>query len=116
MLELTELYHELLDSLGCIVNAFNDRGEALLALQAERRLPNLLITDYVGRTMSADEFMIRCRAAHPNLRVLMISGFDQTELRLSNIQPEGFLRKPFAADEFEAAVRALLVHADPSGN
>lgn len=111
IIDITELYQALLDSLGCVVNTFNDRAEALLALEAECRPPNLLITDYVGWRMPADEFMIRCRAVHPDLRVLMISGIEQTELKLSNIRPDGFLRKPFAAEEFEAAVRALLLDA-----
>ncbi len=109
MLDITELYHALLNPLGCFVKSFNDRVEALVALQAEHRIPDLLITDYISRTMSADEFMIRCRGAHPDLRILMISGFDQTELQLSNIHADGFLHKPFAAEEFEAAVNGMLI-------
>jgi DNA-binding response OmpR family regulator len=111
MLDITELYQALLDSLGCVVKAFNNREEALLAIQTERRLLDLLITDYIGWTMSADQFLVRCRTAHPDLRILMVSGFDKPELQFSNVHPDGFLRKPFTAEEFEAAVRAILTRA-----
>jgi len=40
--------------------------------------PDLLITDYRGPTVPVSQFMRDCLALHPKLRILMMSGFDQT--------------------------------------
>src|SRR4051812_13231243 len=51
---LTELYTHLLQATGCRVRSFHDRAEALAALSAENRKPDLLITDCLGHLMPAE--------------------------------------------------------------
>jgi len=109
---LTQLYAELLDGTGCLVKAFNDRTEALAALEAERKKPELLITDYRGHSMPAERFLHQCLAVHPALRILMASGWSETDDRLFQIRPHEFIQKPFTTDEFRQAIRAALAPAD----
>ena len=106
--ELTELYVIVLDAAGYRVKAFIDRAEALAALQRETKLPDLLITDYRGRSMFADQFLRECLAVHPSLRILMASGFDQADAEFFRIRPNRFIRKPFTRQEFLQEVSATL--------
>lgn len=106
--DLTELYTAFLEATGCIVRAFNDRAEALAALKADLTKPDLLITDYLGLSMTVDGFMSQCLAAHPTLRILMASGFSQTEVGFSQARPDRFLQKPFTLQELRQEVRAAL--------
>jgi DNA-binding NtrC family response regulator len=55
----------LLEAAGYVARAFNDRAEALAALKADKRKPELLITDYRGLSMPVEPFMQQCLAAHP---------------------------------------------------
>ena len=107
--DLTELYVTLLKATGYGVRAFNDRAEAMSALETDGTKPDLLITDYCGLSMPVDAFMHRCRVVHPALRILMASGVGQTEVRFSQAKPDRFIQKPFTAAEFLRRVRAVLV-------
>ncbi len=106
---LTELYTCLLAATGYEVKAFNDRTEALAALQADRKKPSLLITDYLGASMPVQQFIGACRSVHPSLRILMASGFSQNEIRFSRVKPDRFIQKPFTPEQFYQAVKAVLV-------
>lgn len=106
--DLTELYTTFLEATGCIVRAFNDRAEALAALKADWPKPDLLITDYLGLSMTVDGFMSHCLAAHPTLRILMASGFSQVEVEFSQARPDRFLQKPFTPEELRQEVRSAL--------
>jgi CheY-like chemotaxis protein len=107
--ELTGLYTMLLEPLGYVVKPFNDRAEALAALEAERMKPELLVTDCLGVSMPVDQFVKRCLVVHPSLRILMASGLNQTDGRFSYVRPDRFLQKPFTAEEFLREVRAALI-------
>ena len=108
MPRLTELYTSLLEATGYRVRAFNDRETALAALKTDRRMPALLITDYLGRSMPVDHFLHACRLMHPGLRILMASGFNPQHMRLPHARPDRFLQKPFSPEEFHQEVRAAL--------
>lgn len=109
MIDLTELYVTLLAGTGYRVKTFNDRTEAVLALTAEKTKPKLLITDYLGLSMSVDQFLRRCLAVHPTLRILMASGFSRTDMRFLQARPDRFLQKPFTPEELQREVSAALV-------
>jgi CheY-like chemotaxis protein len=108
VLWLTELYSLVLEAAGCRVEAFNDRAEALAALEAGRTKPDLLITDDLGHAMPVEQFMQRCRVVHPALRILMASGYSPTRARFSQARPDRFLQKPFTLDELRREVAAAL--------
>jgi len=105
---LTDLYTIILEAKGYAVRAFSTRVEALAELKGERRKPDLLIMDFLGHAMPIDGFMQRCLQAHPNLRILVASGFNQLEARFTYIKPDRYLQKPFTAEEFLGEVEAAL--------
>ena len=105
---LTDLYARFLEAAGYILRTFNDRVEALAALRQENKKPDLLITDYRGLSMPVEQFMHECLALHPGLRILMVSGFSQSDLRFSQTRPHRFIEKPFSVEELLDEVRAAL--------
>jgi len=105
---LTDLYAIILEAKGYVVRVFNNRIEALAVLKGDRRKPDLLIMDYLGHTMPVDGFMRLCLQAHPNLRILVASGFSEVDARFSSIRPDRYLQKPFTAEEFLQEVEAAL--------
>jgi len=109
---LTDLYTRLLEAAGCILRTFNDRIEALAALRQENKKPDLLITDYRGFSMPVEQFMHECLALHPGLRILMASGFSQSDLRFSEARPHRFIEKPFSVEELLDEVSAALAGRD----
>jgi response regulator RpfG family c-di-GMP phosphodiesterase len=108
---LTDLYKSLLEATGYVVRTFNHRMKALAALKADRPGPALLITNYLGRSMPVSDFIQGCRAVDPSLRILMASGFDQSEMRFSQVKPDRFIQKPFTPEEFHQAVKDVLAAA-----
>ena len=106
--ELTELYTILLEETGYIVRAFNDREKALIALEAERTKPDLLITDWIGPSMSAERFVECCLVVCPSLRILMVSGYSQADVRFPQAGSDRFIQKPFTVKEFLQRVRYTL--------
>jgi CheY-like chemotaxis protein len=109
---LTELYTIVLETAGYRVKPFTDRFDALIAIEQEKRKPDLLIVDYFGSSMLAERFMHRCRSVHRNLRILMASGMSPTDVHFFAVRPDRFIQKPFTTQEFLLAVRAALV-AEP---
>jgi DNA-binding NtrC family response regulator len=107
---LTKLYATLLETAGYNSRTFNDRVEALAALKADRKKPDLLITDYRGLSITVDQFMHQCLVVHPALRILMASGFSQTDLRFSQAIPDRFIQKPFTAEVLLQEVKAALAN------
>jgi DNA-binding NtrC family response regulator len=108
MPELTALYTAVLETAGYTVRAFNDRAEALTALQADLTKPHLLITDCFGRPMPVDRFICHCRAVHPALRILMASGLSPMDESVTNVRTDRFIHKPFTLDELQQEVSAAL--------
>ena len=105
---LTELYVILLEATGYKVRAFNDRAEALAAMENDNKKPDLLIMDYLGHLMPLDWFVHRSLAAHPSLRILMASGLSPAEEQLSSARLGRFIQKPFTGEELLNEVRAAL--------
>jgi DNA-binding response OmpR family regulator len=105
---LTELYAIYLEAAGFRVKVFNNRVKALAALTADAERPDLLITDYRGESMPVDEFMHQCLTVHPALRILMASGFNETEALCFRAKADRFIRKPFTSEELLREVCATL--------
>ena len=106
--ELTGLYTALLEGSDYCVRTFNNRAEVVAALRMDRRKPELLITDYLGHPMPVERFMSHCLDVHPTLRVLMVSGFSQTDTEITRARPDRFIQKPFTSEEFRREVSAAL--------
>jgi DNA-binding NtrC family response regulator len=109
---LTELYALVLEAIGHRVRTFEDRLAALAALKAEK--PALLITDFCNASMPIERFLQECIALHPELRILMATGFGRNHAWLSSARPDRFLQKPFTPEELQQAVRDTLA-GTPAG-
>jgi PAS domain S-box-containing protein len=81
----------------------------LLAENGGRRV-DLLLTDLVMPQMSGRRFADALRAAHPNIKVLFISGYLEESLQPSDRCEPGmfFLPKPFDSEQLAAKVREAL--------
>jgi CheY-like chemotaxis protein len=100
--EVRMIVAEFLQDFGYQVLQANGGVEALAHLQREAAV-ELLITDIRMPEMSGIELADRATARHPNLKVILISGYF-----LAQRLHRRFLRKPFRMQELEAAIRAEL--------
>lgn len=105
---LGEVYELVLAPAGYATRIFQNRIEALRFLRQGNERPSLLITDFIGRPISADLFMQRFRNEHPQVKVLMATGWDQSCLESCVSKPDGFLQKPFDLQLLLMEVDALV--------
>jgi two-component system, OmpR family, response regulator len=105
--ELTEMYRMVLEDSGFEVRTFNDRTEALKAFRVADPRPGLLITDYLGYPISAEQLMDECRRVEPGLKILMATACVEGSLRFVGARPDRFLQKPFGIDQLMAEVKLL---------
>jgi len=101
---------EVLEELGYRVDAFENGPSALTHLQSGER-PDLLLSD-VGLPggLNGRQLAERCRERYPDLKVLLITGYDESAA-LSDGQPlQGtlVLTKPFELEALAERVRELL--------
>ncbi|HRO04005.1 MAG TPA: response regulator [Terricaulis sp.] len=83
-----------------------DVGVALRLLESETH--DLLLTDYSMPGMNGLELAERARARHPDLKVLIVSGYADAERLGASAARPALLRKPFDETELLAAVQAVL--------
>jgi two-component system, cell cycle sensor histidine kinase and response regulator CckA len=77
---------------------------------------DLLISDVVMPNMDGPTVVKHARAAYPNLKVILISGYAEESLRKSIETPDiGFLPKPFQLKELALAVKRTLTR-EPEAN
>ena len=105
---LTELYCRILEPAGYEVRAFNNRAQALKEILTIQTKPLLLITDFDGYPISAELLMHYCRVAQPSLKILMVTGYDETCLNRLHVKPDQFLQKPFSPNQLVACVQRTL--------
>lgn len=88
-----------------------DSGEHALTLVKKQKDPlALLITDVVQPGMSGPMLADRLTALQPELKVLYISGYDNTHVVQKYVVEKGhaLLTKPFNLDALRAKMTALL--------
>ncbi|MFC3126281.1 response regulator [Pseudoroseomonas globiformis] len=85
------------------------RAEKALAMLAEGPAPVLLLTDLRLPGMNGVALAMEARRSHPGLPVLLTTGQAQDELNLPAelTKRTGFLGKPYAMRQLEAALSAL---------
>ncbi|MEZ5290928.1 MAG: PAS domain-containing protein [Vicinamibacterales bacterium] len=103
------LERRALEKLGYTVIAA-DGPEKALRLAAEAPGPiHLLITDVVMPGMNGRELARRLRGAAPDLRVLFVSGYADTEVADDRVPArDGFLLKPFTLGGLASRIREVL--------
>ena len=95
---ITELYRLVLELAGYEVKTFNCRAAALAALLVTEHPPEVLITDYEGYPISAEEFMCECRQVKRDLKILLATGYPSGYLGPVAGQADSFLQKPFPTE------------------
>jgi CheY-like chemotaxis protein len=78
---------------------------------------DLLLTDVVMPGMDGQALSERLREAHPQLPVILMSGYAEDVIaRRSGIAAGvAYLQKPFRPDDLAAKVREMLDSRNPSG-
>src|SRR3954470_18774189 len=111
---------EIRKLVGAMVGQFGytavtaDSGEHALTVYKNQRSPlTLLITDVVQPGMSGPMLADKLTALQPDLKVLYISGYDNTHVVQKYVVEKGhaLLTKPFTVKELEAKMHDLLYPA-----
>jgi CheY-like chemotaxis protein len=90
-----------------------DSGEHALTVYKNHNGPiELLITDVVQAGMSGPMLADHLTAQQPDLKVLFMSGYDNTMVVQKYVVERGhdLLVKPFTANEFQAKLKTLLTN------
>ena len=98
---------EILRAAGYHVVGAASAQEALAALE-EGAVPDLVLTDMVMPGMSGAMFVRRLRHTHPELPVLVMSGYPRNAGGPLREMEVGWLKKPFDLDELLENIEALL--------
>jgi|HubBroStandDraft_4_1064222.scaffolds.fasta_scaffold1097339_1 two-component system cell cycle sensor histidine kinase/response regulator CckA len=108
---------EIRKLVGAMVTQFGytvltaDSGEHALTVYTHHKAPiELLITDVIAPGMSGPMLADKLSAIQPDLKVLYISGYDNTHVVQKYVVEKGhvLLSKPFTMAELKAKVTALL--------
>lgn len=101
---------DVLEELGYQVEAFENGPAALAHLQHAER-PDLLLSDIgLPGGLNGRELAERCRQQHPDLKVLFITGYDETAALNDGqlLQGTSVLTKPFELQDLAERVQQLL--------
>lgn len=94
---------------GFRVKKFHDPEAALKDFRSAKAKPEVLVTDYAMGKMNGLELIEKCKAAHPSLKTLLISGMAGAEImRSAPVQADKFLAKPYPAPTLVETVRDLV--------
>ncbi len=88
-----------------------DSGEHAITMYRTLKAPiELLITDVVAPGMSGPMLAEKLSALQPNLKVLYISGYDNTQVVQKYVVERGhaLLSKPFTIEELRSKIAQLL--------
>ncbi len=109
---------EILTEYGYTVDVA-DRGERALEMIAERPdRVDLIVLDLSMPGMGGERFMVELRRSHPNLKVLVASGYSaiKTVDRLRSRGAVGFISKPFRLEQMLREVRRALDGGPPGAD
>ena len=91
-----------------------DSGEHAIILYRNHKGPiDLLITDVIAPGMSGPMLADKLTELQPDLKVLYISGYDNTHVVQKYVVEKGhaLLTKPFTVDDMKDKVRGMLTSA-----
>jgi two-component system response regulator MprA len=96
------------------VEIVHDGGEALRVIRDRR--PDVMVLDLMLPGLDGFEICRRVRAASDQLSILMLTARDEVVDRVSGLDAgaDDYLVKPFAPEELQARVRALIRRAPTS--
>jgi len=100
----------MVEHLGFSVLTAVDGREALDLFRRVGEQVAFVLLDLTMPDMDGLETLVELRHLRPDVRVLLASGFDQTEIseRCGRERPDGFLQKPFQLETLQAAIAQVL--------
>ncbi len=106
--ELTEVFQDLLDTLGFYTNTSSNGPDALKLL--EERKYTFLLTDMKMPDMDGMELIEKVSGCYPDMSVIAITGFSQgyKYVDVINVGAGDFIKKPFDLGELEAKIRRII--------
>ncbi len=107
---ILDIMERVLRSAGYSVLLAHGGWSAVQTFQTANPPPHLLVTDVVMPDLTGPVLAARLRKMRPELKVLFISGFHDTELVQRFVSEQGFalLPKPFTAEGLLRTVRESL--------
>jgi DNA-binding response OmpR family regulator len=106
---MVEMAEVALLGQGYQLKKFTDPADAFAAFTAEPSKPTLLLTDYAMMPWNGLELSARCKAAHPSLKILMLSGTVTEDVaRGTDVHLDAFIPKPYPPAKLADTVRSLL--------
>ena len=108
--EIRKLVSAMVSQLGYPVITADSGEHALTLYSHQHGNIEMLITDVVAPGMSGPMLADKLAELQPGLKVLYISGYDNTHVVQSYVVEKGhaLLAKPFTAEELQAKVREVL--------
>lgn len=104
-----EMVGSFLEMEGMQVEVFNQPMVALAAFRQADPKPVVLLTDFQMPGMSGLELIKECKAMHPGLLTISISGtMNETDMVDAGISPDRFVRKPFVPSDLRKPLAELL--------
>jgi len=109
-ISVRNIVREVLQRNGYNVLEASNPGDAILISEQHTGLIHLMLTDVVMPRMSAPELTERLAPWHPEMKVLYMSGYTDSDiLRQGVLETERpFLQKPFSPETLLRAVRDVL--------
>lgn len=95
---------DMLEDLGFKVIDVDDAAEALAAIE-EGPAPAIIVTDHIMPGMTGAELALRVRADHPEIAVMIVSGYQGIDLIAPDVVR---LSKPFRQAHLDASIAAAL--------
>jgi len=105
---LREMIQRVLTGFGYSVLTANDGAQALAVSEAHPENIDLLLSDVVMPGIGGPELAVRLRMRRPNIRVLLMSGYDEYSLSSSAGSFSSFIAKPFRPEALSKKIRELL--------
>ncbi len=100
----------LLRSMGFKVLIAHGGREAIEICRVRVNEIDVVLLDLVLSEMSSLETLQQLRSMSPGIKVILTSGYGKQEsaARFAEMQPDGYLPKPFGYFELESAIRVAL--------
>lgn len=101
------------EALGVVVSGAAENGLAALRC-VEECVPDIVVTDISMDGMDGLELSARLRARHPDVKIIILSGYDEFEYakRALELRVSTYLLKPVSPDELMDAVRRMTEELD----
>ncbi len=114
--EIRKLVSAMLSRHGHRVLSADTGENAIKTFQRSSEPVELLLTDVVAPGMSGPMLADALTEIRPTLKVLFMSGYDNTQVVQRYVVERGFalLVKPFSMEQLEAKVREVLEQTAPS--